>query len=1376
MDLDFGSIPVESNIYTKIKVGLWAIELDDELPPRMYADENMLSFLGVKERLSPEEIYTHWYNKIDVKHLDEVNTAFDKMKEGYQTEVQYLWHVQIGKTLFFRFGGVRNPLYTKGIRLEGILRDVSKLVHFEKERDEELKKKSVQLKHEKFRTDALTFLARKEPEPMEFVNFFADRLLEISGCDQVIYRNIKGEKIVKNASGIQDVPEKYCEKCPYSTPKSMAYKREILELEDIHHAEIANNPKCPVKSSYNNIVKMNGNVQGMISLHYINNYHKLNSEERETLTLFSQMLSVALGNIEARKTKEEAQSELLASANNIIETFINKYATVYSVDIEDDTFKIIKTRSVKGVNPTKKNNCFSRDLKIYIQTEVSPKDRKFVMEQLEYKNIRQKLLIEKSFDIEYRALQNDVMVWHKMTISPIGTSSEILIGIGVHDAEILISHVNKTIQNEYFGIYFVDLEKNQVRAVKNSKYFPKKINIENSSSIFKEFAKQLNKKDAEFIMKITDSKYVQNMMLNENKAEYVYFSPYSKYWAKITILVLERDESHIPLTIALCFSNVDNLQRENQELSENLQKQIKENELYEAQIEEALLFTNFFVETFSFAIYVNLTDRTAKIYKKSDNEQNDDYLTKDYYKALCDYAKQYTNISEQKRLLKIFSPDFIKDTLRKEKEYTYMFTDVVDSKKRYIRFQVIRGADSNHAAIGFMDVTESIDKEYKYTNTMMSLAGNFQAIYDIDISNGHYIVYSENNIYSDKITANIIDDNDFFGDVVTNIKKVVYRDDQQLVISNVTYDSFKKICRKDTEVSFEYRLLVDEQPQWYQMRIRKSPQEKHHILIGVFNVNEERVHEKEMHEVLNGLASEFTSLYHVDVTTGKFKIFMMASEYKASKIEKLTKSKYENLINALKERFIHPDEKERFLQAADLKHLKKVLANQKSQHTYFQRLCEDGYRWFDQVIVKVQDQNEPLEDFILYYIDCNQQIRDEQEHKQKLQEALIMAQSANLAKTTFLNNMSHDIRTPMNAIMGYTELANKHIDEPEQIKDYLEKIGESSEHLLSLINDVLDMSRIESGKMAIEEKNENLLEIVKNLRDIIKANADQKKLNLKCEKLNMSDIDVVCDKLRLKQILLNVLSNAVKYTPSGGYVYMSVEQIPEKKKGYSSYKFYVKDTGIGMSKKFLETIYEPFTRMQSSTVSGIQGTGLGMTITKNLIDMMGGTIDIKSEIKKGTEVTCTFTFKLQEKNVKKEEKTAVEQVNAVDTKVLEGKKILLVEDNEFNREIAVEILEEQKMVVYTACDGVEAVEKITVAKPGDYDLILMDIQMPVMNGYEATKKIRALGTEVSKLPIIAMTANAFEEDRKLALEAGMDEHLPKPINIPILLKMIEKYL
>ena len=395
------------------------------------------------------------------------------------------------------------------------------------------------------------------------------------------------------------------------------------------------------------------------------------------------------------------------------------------------------------------------------------------------------------------------------------------------------------------------------------------------------------------------------------------------------------------------------------------------------------------------------------------------------------------------------------------------------------------------------------------------------------------------------------------------------------------------------------------------------------------------------------------------------------------------------------------------------------------------------------------------------------------ESREALKDALAEAEYASRAKTNFLNNMSHDIRTPMNAIVGFTALASSHLDEREMVKDYLEKITVSSQHLLSLINDVLDMSRIESGKMALEESEVHLPDMIRDLRAIVQPSVEAKQQELLIDTQDMIHEDIVIDRLRLNQIFLNLLSNAVKFTPGGGTISLRVVEKPAMTEDLTTFAFHIKDTGIGMSTDFASTIFDPFTREKTSTVSGIQGTGLGMAITKSIVDMMGGTITVSSEVGRGTEFVVTIPCKLSRAT----ENNAPEAAPAKERPDFAGRRILLAEDNEMNRMIAEAILTEQGFALDLAPNGEQAVAMVSEAPAGTYDVILMDIQMPVMDGDEAARQIRALADpQKAKIPIVAVTANAFEEDRKLALSAGMNGHLAKPYDIPAMLETLGRLL
>ena len=395
-------------------------------------------------------------------------------------------------------------------------------------------------------------------------------------------------------------------------------------------------------------------------------------------------------------------------------------------------------------------------------------------------------------------------------------------------------------------------------------------------------------------------------------------------------------------------------------------------------------------------------------------------------------------------------------------------------------------------------------------------------------------------------------------------------------------------------------------------------------------------------------------------------------------------------------------------------------------------------------------------------------IKKERMQEAKLKEAYIVAEEANKAKTDFLNNMSHDIRTPMNVILGYNELMKQYLTDPILV-DYQNKIEQSGKLLLSIINNVLDMARIESGKMVVEERAEQIGLVVEEIENVFESSAQENNIVFTTS-VDVDHTHVLCDGFKIREILMNLVGNAFKYTPEGGHIAIDVKELNCTRLGYVRIQTQIKDTGVGMSEDYLPTLFDSFSREYNTTIGKVSGTGLGMAIVKNLVDMMDGDICVKSKLGEGTCFTLTFEHRIADEN-------SIEwnqELDVLDEKsILEGKRVLLVEDNELNAEIAMAILEQSGLVLDRVADGLACVNRLSEVDADLYDLILMDIQMPNMNGYEATRRIRQFeNVKKASIPILAMTANAFEEDKKMAIEAGMNGHISKPIDVNVLEKQI----
>ncbi len=665
--------------------------------------------------------------------------------------------------------------------------------------------------------------------------------------------------------------------------------------------------------------------------------------------------------------------------------------------------------------------------------------------------------------------------------------------------------------------------------------------------------------------------------------------------------------------------------------------------------------------------------------------------------------------------------------------------------------------------------------------------------------------------------------------------------------------------------------------------------------------------ERRQMELVQALSIDFNLVCSFDLNTGKGVLLRLFGEhYDQIRPYFSGEITLEECMELYIEEYVYEEEQEMLRQTFTRERLKRELGECKVYYMNYRAHVGTEVKYFQMKVVRTGEWKENC-GIVLGFRNVDEEIRGQMELNGRLKDALMQANRASKAKSVFLSNMSHDIRTPMNAIVGFTALAITHIDRKEQVEEYLTKIMTSGNHLLSLINDVLDMSRIESGKMQIEEKLCRLPDILHGLRNILQSDIHAKQLELYIDAVDVVNEDIYCDKLRLNQVLLNLVGNSVKYTPAGGIITMRVIEKAGAEPGYANYAFSIKDTGIGMSEEFVAHIFEPFEREENSTINKIQGTGLGMAITKNIIDMMNGEIEVKSEQGVGTEFIVSLTFRIQDgkkeprdipelknaralvvdddfntcdsvsymlqqigmraewtlsgkeavlrtrqanmrgdnycvyiidwmlpdlngvevaRRVRKEvgddvpiivltayDWSDIEQeareagvtafcskplffselrsclLSIVDTDSEEkresdmravsfqGGRILLAEDNELNQEIAVAILGDAGFETEIAGNGKIAVEMLSQSQPGYYKLVLMDVQMPEMNGYEATREIRSLkDPELSSIPILAMTANAFEEDKRQALLSGMNGHIAKPIDVKKLFDTLGRML
>ncbi len=671
------------------------------------------------------------------------------------------------------------------------------------------------------------------------------------------------------------------------------------------------------------------------------------------------------------------------------------------------------------------------------------------------------------------------------------------------------------------------------------------------------------------------------------------------------------------------------------------------------------------------------------------------------------------------------------------------------------------------------DVTEQIEFKMhlreldQYSDIANTLGDGFDNIYYVDINDNSFIEFNAQGVVKTLDAKNC---SDFFAGFEQALEKVVYREDWDAVQEFIDKEKLLRGLENDRAVSISFRFSFDGRLVYYRLKATKTPDSENHIVVTLENVDEEESAKAERKAIANrdmavisGLSDDFGCVVYVDYETLSevhYRFDPMFDEMVPgwSKIDN-----FGERLKVLVDTVVHPSDRESFCLATEPT---KVLDMVDREHVYFVnfRLQVGGEDIYYQIKF-VKDENFKNH-VIAGFHSVDAETKREMANLEK-------AELANKAKSAFLFNMSHDIRTPLNAMIGFTDMAVKNIDDKAKALDCLSKSKLSSEHLLSLINDVLDMSRIESGKVELDLNPVNLDENGEDYVPMLRSLAEKKNVHFEFAHHDIQNRYVYVDFLRLNQVLINVVSNAVKYTPSGGSVTVDIRQVASDRDGYGMYQFVIQDTGIGMSAEYQQHLFDEFSRERTSTVSKQQGTGLGLAITKRIIDMMEGSIEVDSKVGEGSKFTIRIPMRIQE------HPEDVEQVRFAHSEEepvsFEGFKILVVEDNELNLEISKDILESAGVVVESAEDGSIAVDRLKEKGPDYYDCILMDIQMPVMDGFEATRTIRQMFPD-KRIPIIALSANAFDEDRRKSFEAGMDGHLAKPIVIAQLEDALKKFL
>ena len=535
-------------------------------------------------------------------------------------------------------------------------------------------------------------------------------------------------------------------------------------------------------------------------------------------------------------------------------------------------------------------------------------------------------------------------------------------------------------------------------------------------------------------------------------------------------------------------------------------------------------------------------------------------------------------------------------------------------------------------------------------------------------------------------------------------------------------------------------------------------------------------------KLIRALTMPYETVYGVSMDTGLCTCYRMSESMNEFYDDVNIESDYEENIRRYVGKDVLDEDKCLFDDICSIRQVKRIFFRKQMHYINYRVLRNGRIRYLQCLLVKPDNEEN---EFAVAFKDINEEKKLEIAQQQRIEEAVEEARRANRAKTVFLSNMSHDIRTPMNGIIGMTAIAASHVDDRERVLDSLKKISMASKHLLNLINEVLDMSKIESGKVELKDEPFNLAELVESLVSMMNPQIEARRHTMELQVEKLEHRHVIGDSLRLQQVFTNLMGNSVKYTPDGGMLKLAVSEKPCDRAGCGCYEFVFEDNGMGMSEDYVQRIFEPFSRADDERVDKIQGTGLGMAITRSIVQMMDGDIQVESRLGKGSRFTVTVYLKLQENGAGDEGTNGTgmdssggdESLAGIESLDFSGRRALLVEDNELNREIAMTILETTGLAVEEAVDGKEAVQQVSQHGDGYYDIIFMDVRMPRMNGYDATCAIRAMGLPYCKtVPIVAMTADAFAEDVRAAKNAGMNEHVSKPLNFKHLGMVMRKLL
>ena len=1260
---------------------------------------------------------------------------------------------------------------------------------------EDVLQQRLELEKAKLREEMLVYILDHNPSAEKFVDFIGNRLIEIFGCDQVIFFDTNGTKTVFNTPGIETVPEELCVNCPFERCRgNEKYGNDgIIVMDDCSKGYMgeAVHPQCPVKSSIIQQVFADDKLVGWLNVNYLKNFNTFSDFDIDIMKTTSAFFGLLLERINSRKAEEERAAKELSESKNrrdreIIEILASEYSSVYYIDLTTDELNpYTMNAEIESEFGQIFNSgiTYSEAFKLYVEKLIFPEDKEMMLKAGSVENIKKELAGKKTFITTYRDSDNR---YSEMKFVKVGGDLDkpTAVALGFSDkdddfraaqqAEIerrRNTEIIEILASEYSSVYYIDLNTDGLNPyTMNAETESEFGQIFNSgitySEAFKLYVERLIFSDDKAMMlKAGSFENIRNELAAKKTFITTYRNSDNKYCEmKFVKVGGDNDE---PVAVALGFAEKDELIRQEQAI--------------EAERQMNFDIIEILASEYTSVYYIDLaTDGLNPYTMNAETETTFGSVFRSgitYSEAYRLYVDKLVFSEDKPMMLRAGAIGNIMKELRSKKTFltTYRNAEGHYSEMKFVKVGNEEGTPVA-VALGFADKDEELRAKLEEERILQRnieiieiLASEYTSVYYIDMTTDELDPYTMNE-QTETEFGEIFRSGIKYGDAFRMyVDKLVYPEDKAMMLkAGSVYNILSELAEKKTFLT-QYRNATGE---YCEMKFVKVGDEENpeSVALGFSNKNEEiraelARKEKQARDqaVISGLSDDFgcvvyTSYDAYDEIHYRFDPLFEKHIDGWSKINDF-KERLEKLTNTI----MHPEDREAFWKATRPEVVRAAIDNDGVYYVNFRTLIDGEETYYQAKFVR--DEIHPDTNVIAGFHNVDTETKREME-------ALDAAKAASRAKTDFLFNMSHDIRTPMNAIIGFTNMAIRDAENPERVRENLKKVQLSGNMLLSLINDILDMSRIESGKATLNEVNADINAMFTNIQPVMANLAASKDIDLSFEIKNIRDRFVYADTARIDRIMINLVSNAVKYTEGYGKVQVLCEQLEGAKPGFGLYRFMVKDNGIGMSEEFQKQMFEEFSREENSTTSGIQGTGLGLPLAKKLAEMMGGRITCESRRGVGSTFFVTVPFRLRTEEDIMAENIQEQYAFSVD---FSGKKVLLVEDNELNREIALDILEDEGILVETAENGEEAVYMVSEKGTEYYDFVLMDIQMPVMDGYEATAEIRKLYPKEA-LPIIALSANAFEEDRQKSIAAGMNEHVAKPIKIDELKSVMAKFI